>query len=399
MTVVSICSESTVVGASLSQIQGLLIQRQDLAEAWKTRTDVAMALDTALTGCMVLYSCLEREIQRITASTSSSGRLNWRVAIRTVWNESKLQELLTALRGQQTAISLLIQLLQMYSYIHYLLVILIDKPYRDTLTDIRQMLDRNQGAIGVSKNATQSLRNANPGVHAPASIYDTMDRDDQTITRDDASFMAPSEIEFEFDDMIINSQVYRRMIGHARARMELNSDTVGDLIDLSEPLPGLSVSQDAGLLPEVLQDLQDLTLQEGATRKNTQDTVQETSNTQQPVRPDDNIVSEPEEIQQTAGITPANDYDMAKSEPTDQPPKKSPKICFKCHEVLTGQFVKAPAPWHNTLQNDSSDRKFHLECFTCAVSSLDYYHRKAANSSFRTAMLGSVRSSSHSLRP
>lgn len=113
VTIVSICSESTVIGVSLSQIQDLLIQRQDLAEAWKTRTDIAMALDTALTGCIVLYTCLEREIQNMKMSRSISGKLSWKITLRMIWNDSKLHELLAALRGQQTAINLLIQLLQM----------------------------------------------------------------------------------------------------------------------------------------------------------------------------------------------------------------------------------------------------------------------------------------------
>jgi hypothetical protein len=73
-----------------------------------------MVLDVALTGCMVLFSCLDTEIQRIVAGTPDPAQIRWRSKLRMMWNEQKLNELLNALRGQQTAINLLIQLLQMY---------------------------------------------------------------------------------------------------------------------------------------------------------------------------------------------------------------------------------------------------------------------------------------------
>ncbi|KAF7551883.1 hypothetical protein G7Z17_g4720 [Cylindrodendrum hubeiense] len=115
VVVASICSESTVISASLAQIQNLLLRRQDLSTAWQSQSGLAGALDTTLTGCMVLYSCLDDEVQNITSGTADASQMRWKARARAVWNEEKLQELLVALRGQQTAITLLIQLLQMYS--------------------------------------------------------------------------------------------------------------------------------------------------------------------------------------------------------------------------------------------------------------------------------------------
>jgi hypothetical protein len=113
MAVVSICSESTVIIASLSQIQSLLLQKQDLASLWKSQTELPMVLDVALTGCMVIFSCIDAEIERIVPRGSDPSQIRWRPKVRMMWNEQRLNELLNALRGQQTAINLLIQLLQM----------------------------------------------------------------------------------------------------------------------------------------------------------------------------------------------------------------------------------------------------------------------------------------------
>ena len=112
MTVVSICSESNVISASLTQIQGLLLQRQDLASVWTSPAELPIVLDNALTGCMVVFSCLDAEMQRIIAGEPDPSRMRWRSRVHLMWNEAKLNELLGALRGQQTAINLLIQLLQ-----------------------------------------------------------------------------------------------------------------------------------------------------------------------------------------------------------------------------------------------------------------------------------------------
>lgn len=70
-------------------------------------------LEQALTGCMVLFNCLESEVHHVTSGTTDPGGIRWRARVKFLWNESKMNGLLAALRGQQTAINLLIQLPQM----------------------------------------------------------------------------------------------------------------------------------------------------------------------------------------------------------------------------------------------------------------------------------------------
>lgn len=113
MVVASICSESTVLCASLAQIQALLLQHRDFADVWECRTEIPTVLDTALTGCMVVFSCLDAEVRRIVAGASNAAQIRWLSKFRLIWNEPRMQEALSSLRGQQTALNLLIQLLQM----------------------------------------------------------------------------------------------------------------------------------------------------------------------------------------------------------------------------------------------------------------------------------------------
>ncbi|KAM7186690.1 hypothetical protein V8F33_011677 [Rhypophila sp. PSN 637] len=109
VVVVSICSESNVILASLTQMQMPLLQKKTLADL---PPELPAVLDQAATGCMVVFSCLELEMQRMDSGTSQSARLPWKARFRFIWNETKLNELLGALRGQQAAVNLFLQLLQ-----------------------------------------------------------------------------------------------------------------------------------------------------------------------------------------------------------------------------------------------------------------------------------------------
>ncbi len=71
-----------------------------------------MTFDQAITGCMLVYSVLEDEVQKLYARADSvSGR------IRYLWREEAMKDLLHQIRGQQTALTLLIQALQMYVFL------------------------------------------------------------------------------------------------------------------------------------------------------------------------------------------------------------------------------------------------------------------------------------------
>ncbi|RBA12499.1 hypothetical protein FPRO05_03949 [Fusarium proliferatum] len=103
-----ICSESTIISIGLSELQMKILRRDDLAQAWASKTEIWMAFETALTGCMVVFSCLEAE----TRSLRSKNPGIW-ARIKFIWNQDRLQELLGALRGQQSSITFLLNLLEL----------------------------------------------------------------------------------------------------------------------------------------------------------------------------------------------------------------------------------------------------------------------------------------------
>ncbi len=109
---------------------------------------------------------------------------------------------------------------------------------------------------------TQSLRVQNPSVRVANSIYNRADNASSAFARDVMSVVAPSELEVEFDDMIINSQAYRRAMAHAQAKITPPSSqddaALGDLIDLTDNFTMRQEDAAPVAPPSALQELQDL---------------------------------------------------------------------------------------------------------------------------------------------
>ncbi|KAF4332439.1 GTPase-activating of the rho rac family (LRG1) [Fusarium beomiforme] len=187
-----ICSESTIISIGLSELQMKILRRDDLAQAWASRTEIWTAFETALTGCMVVFSCLEAE----TRSLRSKNPGVW-AKLKFIWNQDRLKELLVALRGQQSSITFLLKLLEL-----------------DTLTNIQKGLQQNESNIKLAALEAQSLQSRSRSVKSN-SIFDSDTSKLSFFEMEVVSGVAPSELDFEFDDLVINSHAYRRAFARA----------------------------------------------------------------------------------------------------------------------------------------------------------------------------------------
>jgi hypothetical protein len=108
MTISAIYSECTVISASLGHVQSLVLTNPEILRSnLQSRPELESVLDSALTGCVLVFSILDDEVQALNRNVSA---LSTRVAH--LWKEGTMSDLLTQIRGQQTALSLLIQALQ-----------------------------------------------------------------------------------------------------------------------------------------------------------------------------------------------------------------------------------------------------------------------------------------------
>jgi hypothetical protein len=176
LLITAIYSESMVIAASLSQIQTLLQH-----DALVHKPQLLDTFDQALTGCRVVYGCLDEEVQALVDSPEH-GSLEI--------NQDTFKELLTQIRGQQSALSLLIQGLRM-----------------ESVSDIAKLVEDNSGKLDQVVKRSRTLRQSHPRISAvPESI---LRREDQQEDVADAESIFRST-GFAFDDEVINSKAYRR---------------------------------------------------------------------------------------------------------------------------------------------------------------------------------------------
>jgi hypothetical protein len=204
ITVTAICSESALISAALSQIQSLMFQSGDsIVDRFADRSDLCNTFDIALTGCQLLFSCLETEVADLQVAVSASGTLPLRQKVKTLWKQDVMASLLLQLRGQATALNLLLQGLQM-----------------ESTAEIRDLLKKHGNTLDQIKATTRSLRRAYPSNHVPESIIDTC-RSLESIFQPDVPTVRDQE--FSFDDLVIDSKAYRRAMASAEAAFAAKS--------------------------------------------------------------------------------------------------------------------------------------------------------------------------------
>jgi hypothetical protein len=172
----AIYSESMVVAASLSQVQNLLQH-----DALLNKPELLDTFDRALTGCRVVYGCLDEEVQEL-ARDSDPDALGPK--------QETFKELLTQIRGQQSALSLLIQGLRMQS-----------------IPDMEKLVQDNSSKMDQVVKRSKTLRQSHPRIsNVPESI---LRRKDHKEDVSDAESIFKSA-GFAFDDEVLNSKAYRR---------------------------------------------------------------------------------------------------------------------------------------------------------------------------------------------
>ena len=242
------------------------------------------------------------------------------------------------------------------------------------------MLQQKGDAVLASVTVTQSLRARNPNVKVANSIYGEGASAGSVFAIDTASIAAPSELEFDFDDMVINSLAYRRAMAHAqtKARPPVTQEepALGDLIDLTD---NLTITEgDASprpLLPTALQELEGLTMDaspvrkttaEGSTSKQTPETVSAAGMTSETAL----VVAERKEGPGTSLARQARSTTL--TTPTTLlrlgPKSEAFVRCGQCSEVLLTAAVV-----HVQFPNGQKPQWFHAQCFhathSCAVRS------------------------------
>lgn len=112
VTITALAAQCNAIKTGLSQLQMLMVQNRVIYD----RPDVISTFDRTLMGCTSVLSCLENLIGILFAAETGPRRsliARLRNKASVVWNEVEMKGYLSLIQGQQSAISFLVQLLQM----------------------------------------------------------------------------------------------------------------------------------------------------------------------------------------------------------------------------------------------------------------------------------------------
>ncbi|KAF2202759.1 hypothetical protein GQ43DRAFT_462125 [Delitschia confertaspora ATCC 74209] len=203
ITISAIYSESTVISTSLGHIHMLISKNSEsLRTTLRDRPELSVTFDQALTGCVLVYSVLDDEVTKLYSGIGKEGVASVRTRMKFLWKEEGMKDILMQIRGQQTALGLLIQALQMSS-----------------LAEISKLLRNNTTVLQAVAQKSSKFRQANPRVKAPSSVFELAIDDFTSLYSYDSS---ATSTNFAFDDDIINSQAYRRALHSSRSPVNLS---------------------------------------------------------------------------------------------------------------------------------------------------------------------------------
>lgn len=188
--ITAIYSESQVVAATLAQVQTLLEH-----DTLRKKPELLETFDRALTGCRVVYACLDEEVQELVRKAEADD-LKFRDKAKFLWKEDTFKELLTQIRGQQSGLSLLVQGLQI-----------------ESIAEVKKLVEDNSVTLDMALKGSKTLRKSHPNVKVPESVFNRQDIDADS---DNQSFEL--DAEFAFDDDVVNSKAYRRVMAIALSR-------------------------------------------------------------------------------------------------------------------------------------------------------------------------------------
>lgn len=99
------------------------------------------------------------------------------------------------------------------------------------MLEITKLLQRNAPELQKTVERTHSLRLSHPEIEVAMSLYNQEGQDSLYAATE--CFQAPSELEFDFDDIVVNSAAYRRALAAAQRQIPITQqDDSGGLANV-----------------------------------------------------------------------------------------------------------------------------------------------------------------------
>ncbi|KAF2105454.1 hypothetical protein BDV96DRAFT_655600 [Lophiotrema nucula] len=216
ITLDSLGTELKTIAASLSQVQSILLRDYGSTDdIFNDKPEVRDVFDETLTACMVIVSCLEGIVNKIKRGILGAERNTWKSQFRTVWNENEIRELRTQIHNQQTAITLLLSLLQ-----------------TDSVTSIHQSILRNETLLQQIAADTRRLRRIHSVDVAESIFDDASSRDDVSIiVQETGDERTDDDGTGDFEAILLSSSAYTKLLTNAMMTTRDEQSAEATLID------------------------------------------------------------------------------------------------------------------------------------------------------------------------
>ena len=111
----SIRTECITVKTALSYMDWIIKQDADLfSSQLKAHSPLLEIFEVPLTGCIFTFSLLDIELQKLCDRSKDHGSYKWKDRMKYVWNEERAKAILDHMRGLQSALDLMLTVLQTY---------------------------------------------------------------------------------------------------------------------------------------------------------------------------------------------------------------------------------------------------------------------------------------------
>ncbi|MCJ1393744.1 hypothetical protein MMC18_006620 [Xylographa bjoerkii] len=224
LTISSMATECVTVSTALSHLQNLAINDNGSVDV-----DVVNTLETVVIGCTLTISVLDEYILELTTDKSvlksADSSSKWTTKVKVLWNEAEMRELLQQLRGYQSSITLLLTVLQSEMTID-----------SKSQVETQDLLRRNHGSLKMMISRARSSRAKKTASIIEGPSIDLLDS--QSVLSFPES--SRSSISFEFDDLVVNSKVYRQAMLRSIQRNALG-DERNSIVELDPVSTGINV--------------------------------------------------------------------------------------------------------------------------------------------------------------
>jgi hypothetical protein len=157
-------TECTVLAAALSQLQ-MVFQRVSKQAMSRYPDNVIEALDLSLVGCTLTMSVLNKEVDSLVENIDDdAAKMTKGKRIKYLWKEETMNDLLQQLRGQSSALSLLLKAIDSSS-----------------IDQILTIVQSGQPTFQKVRDGAESIRLAHPRENYAESIMDLTFDDTQTL--------------------------------------------------------------------------------------------------------------------------------------------------------------------------------------------------------------------------